>query len=123
MRPHCMVGWALWIHRLQHVATLTVGHNCPCGNVQDVRFGWQHHDHTPSIYSSCFSHSLIGMLLRSPSLWDAWVARLLWSSLALVFHARWRCSTWARSRYGRPVETSDCIRSGGGSSCRARAPR
>ena len=33
MHPHCMVGWALWTHRLQRVAALTVGYDCSCQNV------------------------------------------------------------------------------------------
>ena len=73
MRPHCMVGWALWTHRLQHVAASTVGHDCPCGNVKGFPCGWQSHGHTSRVSSSYFSHSLVGTLLRFPLCWDAWV--------------------------------------------------
>ena len=142
MRPHCMVGWALWTHRLQHAAASAAGHDCPCGNVLlslmagkavAIHLGFR----VQSVsHSSVGCPSSCGMRLRfgrfggcsrlQTAIADqsegARLARLLCCSLALVSGPA-GCSACASSWCGRPVEASDCIRSGGGGSCRARAPR
>ena len=136
MHPHCMVGRALWTHRLQHMAASAVGHDCHVGMFKASLMAGKATAIHLGFRVQSVSHSLVGMLLRFPLCWDAWVC---WppSQTSLKGRDSRACSALALRWFPGPLavlpvrvhgvaallKPSACIRSGGGSSCRAQVPR